>query len=108
VAIVVAWPPPAGGVPPTAGKAFNDMYTVYIIKSSKNDHYYVGFTSDIAKRIFYHNSGKNRSTKNKGPWELIYAENFDDKKVAWLREKQIKSYKGGEAFRKLLNSNYKL
>jgi hypothetical protein len=25
-----------------------------------------------------------------------------DKKLAWLREKQIKSYKGGVAFKKLI------
>jgi putative endonuclease len=78
------------------------MYTVYIIQSKKNKHYYIGATGDLAKRIFYHNNNKNRSTKKKGPWELVYSEIFDDKKSAWLRERQIKSYKGGEAFRRLL------
>jgi putative endonuclease len=78
------------------------MYTVYIIQSKKNSHYYIGFTSDLTKRIYYHNSGKNRSTKNKGPWELVHSEVFEDKESAWLRERQIKSYKGGEAFRRIL------
>jgi len=60
-------------------------------------------TEDVLKRVFDHNGNKNISTKNKGPWELVYSENCIDKKVAWFREKQIKSYKGGEAFRKLIN-----
>lgn len=78
------------------------MYTVYIIHSNKNNHYYIGYTEDLDKRLQSHNSNKNRSTKNKGPWVLVYAEKFNDKKSAWMREKQIKKYKKGEAFRKLL------
>ncbi|MCX6722342.1 MAG: GIY-YIG nuclease family protein [Candidatus Staskawiczbacteria bacterium] len=81
------------------------MFTVYIIQSKKNNHYYIGLTSDLTKRIYYHNSGKNRSTKNKGPWGLVHSEIFEDKKSAWLREKQIKSYKGGEAFRRIFKIN---
>ena len=91
-----------GGVPPQAGKAIINMYAVYIIQSKKNNHYYIGLTGDLAKRISCHNSNKNRSTKNKGPWEIVYSESFVDKKLAWLRERQIKAYKGGEAFHKIL------
>ena len=78
------------------------MYIVYIIQSGKNSHYYIGYTEDINKRLKYHNGNKNRSTKNKGPWKLIYSERFGDNKLAWNREKQIKSCKGGEAFKKLV------
>ena len=78
------------------------MYSVYIIKNI-NNKCYIGVTSDISQRIAHHNSGANRFTKGKGPWQLIYLEVFEDKKAAWLRERQIKKYKGGEAFKKLLN-----
>jgi putative endonuclease len=77
------------------------MYTVYILKNL-NSHYYIGFTSDVERRLKYHNTGKNKSTRNKGPWTIVYKENFEEKKLAWFREKQIKSYKGGEAFKKLV------
>ena len=77
------------------------MFSVYIIKNRTNN-YYVGFTSNIDKRLKHHNSNKSRSTKNKGPWKLVHIEVFNDKKSAWLREKQIKNYKGGEAFKKLV------
>ena len=79
------------------------MFTVYILQSEKTGRYYVGYTSDLEKRIHYHNSGKNISTKNDTPWKLIWHENFETKKDAWLREHQIKSYKGGEAFKKLIS-----
>ena len=42
----------------------------------------MGYTENISKRIVYHNKNKNRSTKNKGPWKLIYSEQFDIKKSA--------------------------
>jgi putative endonuclease len=80
------------------------MYSVYIIQSKRNGRYYIGMTEDLLKRVADHNSNKNKSTKNKGPWELVYSENCIDKKTAWLRERQIKSYKGGEAFQKLLKN----
>jgi len=79
------------------------MYTVYIIKSEKTKQYYIGVTSDVKQRLRHHNSGANRWTKNKSPWKVIYTEDFEDKDLAWKREKQIKSYKGGEAFKKLID-----
>jgi len=78
------------------------MYQVYIIQSEKNGRYYIGVTADLNQRLEDHNQNKNRSTKNKGPWKIVHAESFTEKSAAWLREKKIKKYKGGEAFRKLL------
>ena len=89
-----------GGVPPKAEKVY--MFYVYIIQSQKTGKYYTGMTSDLLNRIKHHNSGANRSTKGKGPWVVVYSEKFEDKKLAWYREKQIKKYKKGEAFKKLL------
>jgi len=78
------------------------MYTAYIIKSEQTGKHYIGSTSDVEKRLCQHNNGANRSTKGKEPWKLVYKEVFKDKKLAWARERQIKSYKGGEAFKKLI------
>jgi len=75
------------------------MYYTYIIKSQSNGKYYVGYTSCLTQRVSVHNSGKNVSTRFGAPWNLVYSEKFEDKKSAWLREHQIKSYKGGEALK---------
>ena len=78
------------------------MYFVYIIKSINFNRYYIGSTEDMERRLLYHNSGKVKSTKFYKPWEIVYSESYDTRSEAFKREKQIKSYKGGVAFKKLL------
>jgi putative endonuclease len=77
------------------------MFYVYILENEEGNHY-IGYTSDLQKRIKGHNSGKSRWTRKKGPWHLVYKEEFATKKDAFLRERQIKNYKGGKAFKELL------
>ena len=79
------------------------MYFVYIIRSEKLDKYYIGYTENLVDRLLHHNSGATRSTKPGIPWIIVYQESCLDKRTAWFRERQIKSYKGGEAFQKLIN-----
>ncbi|OIP06775.1 hypothetical protein AUK41_01435 [Candidatus Berkelbacteria bacterium CG2_30_43_20] len=79
------------------------MYTVYILRSMITRKYYIGVTSDITQRLRHHNSGANRSTKNGKPWIVVRKEDFSNSRDAWLRERQIKKYKGGEAFKKLID-----
>lgn len=75
---------------------------VYILKSLKTKKYYIGSTRNISERLRLHNLGLTPSTKHGIPWEVIYTEEYSDKKAALKREKQIKSYKGGNAFKKLI------
>ena len=77
-------------------------YSVYILESRKTGKYYVGQTNDLQFRIDQHNSGKNKSTKHGVPWVLVHHEKFNTRSEAFAREQQIKRYKGGEAFKKLL------
>jgi putative endonuclease len=79
------------------------MYFVYVLKSLKDHKYYIGSTSDIDARLLYHNSGRQRSTKHRIPFILIRTETYPDKSEALKRGKQIKSYNGGEAFKRLLS-----
>jgi putative endonuclease len=78
------------------------MYIAYIIKSLKVNRYYIGSTENIERRLSYHNSGKVKSIKAYKPWMIVYTERFETKSEALKREKQIKSYKSGDAFKKLL------
>jgi putative endonuclease len=78
-------------------------YKVYILKSLKYIRYYIGHSANIEKRLTNHNSGKVRSTKAYKPWKIVYTENMINKKEAYKREKQIKSFKHGEAFKKLIH-----
>lgn len=79
------------------------MYSVYILQSLKDNGFYVGCTSNLEKRLHYHNAGKTRSLINRRPLKVVHIENYHSSAEAYSREKQIKSFKGGEAFKKLLH-----
>lgn len=79
------------------------MYFVYIIRSLKNNKCYIGYTNNLERRIKEHNHNNTRSLINKGPFVLIYSEKYNNVTEAKKREKQIKSYKGGNAFKKLIS-----
>jgi len=51
-------------------------------------------TSDIEKRIDYHNTGKVKSTKGKTPWKIVHLEKLDSVSSARFREKYFKSAAG--------------
>ncbi|HVN57832.1 MAG TPA: GIY-YIG nuclease family protein [Bacteroidales bacterium] len=77
-------------------------YFVYILKSMKDGRYYIGSTSNVESRLAYHNSGRQRSTKSRTPFVLVKSEEYPDRQAAERREREIKSYKGGEGFRKVI------
>jgi putative endonuclease len=78
------------------------MFFVYILRSKKFKKYYTGHTSNVDKRLKEHNSGKVRSTKAFVPWDIVYIEKYESKSEAFKRKMQIKKYKSGEAFKKLI------
>ena len=69
-------------------------YIVYILKSDSKNKFYIGCTSNLEKRIFYHNNGKNKSTKPYKPWKVIYTEKFKNKSDAYRREWFLKHPNG--------------
>ncbi len=75
---------------------------VYILQSLKDNRYYIGETSNVEERLVFHNLGKQRSTKNRIPFRLILVKEYPTREEALKREKQIKSWKGGQAFQKLI------
>ena len=75
---------------------------LYILQSLKDHKYYIGETTDVDRRLIFHNSGRQRSTRHRIPFKLVLTETFETRKEALKREKQIKSWKGGEALKKLI------
>jgi putative endonuclease len=63
---------------------------VYIIYSKRQDIYYKGESVEPAKRLVQHNENLNRYTSGKGPWELVYVEEFENRTLALKREKMLK------------------
>lgn len=70
------------------------MYYVYVIQSNKDKQFYTGFTEDLQNRIREHNAGRVPSTKERGPFELIYYEACLNEQDVLAREKYLKSGMG--------------
>jgi len=84
------------------GKKGIYMFSVYILISTKTGKFYIGCTNDINRRLKEHDANQIRSLKNKGPFKLIYKEDYNTLSEARNRELKIKSYKGGNAFKRLI------
>ncbi|MBU1098617.1 MAG: GIY-YIG nuclease family protein [Bacteroidetes bacterium] len=69
-------------------------FYVYILRSEKNNAFYVGQTKDLAKRLEYHNSSKARWTKRFQPWVLEHFEEYETRTESSIREMNLKSLKG--------------
>ena len=78
-------------------------FIVYILKSLKNGRYYTGYTNDLERRIFEHNSGETKGNRYFGPFELVYKEEYSDPTEARKREYYIKSQKSRKFIESLIN-----
>ena len=78
------------------------MYYVYILKSKKDNKFYVGYTKNIILRVKQHKEGKVKSTSRRLPVRLIYYEGYLRKSDAERNEKYYKTTKGREDLRKKL------
>ena len=80
-------------------------FYVYMLKSkSIKPITYVGYTTDLKKRINLHNSGKGAKFTRGRKWMLIYKEVFKSKSEAISREYYIKN---NRSLRKKIKENSK-
>src|SRR5205809_7873809 len=64
---------------------------VYVLRSLKDNQFYVGLTRDVPVRVQQHNNGLVTSTKKRTPFELVYCEGCLNESDAAPREKYLKS-----------------
>ena len=81
---------------------FMEQFIVYIIYSSTLDRYYVGYTTDLEKRINEHKTGISSYTSRCSDWVLKYTESCADRQTAMRREKEIKNKKSRKYIEKLI------
>jgi putative endonuclease len=70
------------------------MWYVYVIRSTKSDYWYTGFTNNLRRRFIEHQKGLSGWTKTRGPYDLVYYEACKDKDDARSRELFLKSGMG--------------
>ena len=68
------------------------IFYVYLIISQKNNRYftYVGYTKDLKKRLFLHNSGKGAKYTRGKKWIPIYKKRYKSKSEAMIEEYKLK------------------
>ncbi len=78
------------------------MYFVYVLRNH-HGRLYVGYTTDLERRVQQHQLGEGGWTRVYGPWELVHYESFDDRAAAMHRERSLKSGQGRAWLREQLN-----
>ena len=81
------------------------MFFTYIIQSQVDNSYYIGHSSDINKRLEYHNEGLSRYTSKKIPWKLVYIETFHTKGEASKRELFLKKQRNRSFYERIISSD---
>jgi putative endonuclease len=73
------------------------MFYVYVLQSESDDGFYIGFSTDLRRRLREHQEGKSFATAYRKPWRLIYYEACLEEEDALGRERYLKSG-GGRRF----------
>ena len=73
------------------------MFYVYVLHSDADDGLYIGFSTDLRRRVAEHRQGLAFATAFRGPWRLVYYEAYTDEADALGRERFLKSG-GGRRF----------
>lgn len=65
-------------------------HIVYIIQC-KDQSLYTGYTNDLPRRLEMHKQGKGaKYTRGRGPFQVVYVEEYEQKNAAMQREAEIK------------------
>ena len=83
------------------------MYYVYIIYSNNLKSKYIGYSDNIKDRVEAHQKGRSQYTKKAKDWELVYYEAFIDKTDALIEERFLKSGKGYDRIKYLLENYFR-
>jgi len=72
-----------------------NVHYVYIIKSDTHPaQTYIGYSTDLRKRLHYHNRGDSPHTAKYKPWSLAFYAAFPAKTKALDFETYLKSHSG--------------
>jgi putative endonuclease len=79
------------------------MAFVYILQSGSTKRFYVGSTDSLDRRMSEHLRGHSLATRGRGPWKLVYTEEYPTLLEARRREWEIKRWKSSKLIASLIS-----
>ncbi len=78
---------------------------IYILKSLKNNSYYIGSTEDLANRFREHSIGLVKSTRLLLPWIISFSQEYPTIKEARQIEYKLKRLKSRKIIERIITDN---
>lgn len=75
---------------------------LYILKT-KGDHYYIGSTNNIERRLVVHRNGKTKSLRKLLPFELVFSKKIVDIATARRLEYKLKRFKNKNIIKRIID-----
>lgn len=82
------------------------MFYVYVLHSAKDEGLYIGYSTNLRKRVAQHKAGAAFATSYRTPWKLIYYEAYLEPADATGREVFLKSGSGRKFLMKQLTHHF--
>ena len=82
-------------------------YCTYVLFSLKDRKFYLGFTTNLSRRLSEHSEGKTTSTRYRRPLILIHSEFYLSKRDALRRECYFKTDQGKRMLKLILRDTLK-
>ena len=80
------------------------MSYVYVLQSQSTKKLYIGCTAQVSGRLATHQRGQIASTLGRGPWALVYEEEFWTSSSARSRERQLEAWKSHRSIQELIDA----
>ena len=90
----------------TSDVSLKNHYYVYVLYCYRDCGLYIGYTSDLRKRLIQHAKGFVPATKLRIPFKLIHYEYIVDDQNARAREVYLKSGYGREQLKNILSHTF--
>ena len=78
-------PSPAGG-----GATGRRRCYVYLLRNAHDGTFYIGWTTDLLRRLAEHRHGRSQFTRRTSTWELVGVEPYASPEAAKTRERALK------------------
>ena len=89
-------------IPPRRSTSGPLPYAVYVLRSEADGKLYIGFTTDLDRRLADHEAGKSKATAPRRPLTLLYCEFHSAQADAERREAYFKTSPGKKALKLML------